>query len=495
MTTRWVVVLEMARPCHLEAIEPPRIEEVMRAVSDSEPAALVAADRYAVQLHAFADGPAAALRMAESQFRDAARRLGIALWDVVRAEAQTQAEFDRECDQRPPLRPSVPDDLADLADPGHLGLGHLGDWNLDRADEGEALLHSVFRDPLTGVASDGLFRDALERSAATGAVAGRVHALAMVDLDQFGELNQRLGRSGGDAVLVEVATRLEESRREGDLLARLDADHFVVLLRNTTPRGALAAAERIVSRVRAEMTVEGIRLSTSGSVGVALVRPDQTGQELLDEAEAAVEIAKRTGGRRPVLLTGSGWPPSFADELDGPNLKAVIRAYLDLLAEVSSLHRPTTPEDPAEAPPVEGRGRVRLAGGRLWMAKGQDDLRVVCSWLSPTRAGIAVLCGGGRDGMSPTEERLVKQALGTARPVRKLDYGSHDRHPGDAGGPVAALAVPLAAEPAAVAVLQFVTEEGGDDLELDAALNSALDTISERLGPGAERRPEEHPAR
>lgn len=98
MNGTWVVLLEMARPAQfLETLEPERIREMVMELAADDPSALAVADRYALQLHVRAPNPADAITAAQSRVGDAIARLSFPPWELVRAEAVTLADYEREC--------------------------------------------------------------------------------------------------------------------------------------------------------------------------------------------------------------------------------------------------------------------------------------------------------------------------------------------------------------------------------------------------------------
>ena len=298
MTGPWVVVLEMARPSHVEEVDLERLREMVLAVAANQPSVMFATDRYALQLHVLAEDAAGALLSAQRHLEDAAARSGVPRWELVRGEAVSQAEFERDCRQ--------------WRFPAASALGPPAGPASGADDPADALLQFVFQDPSTGLATECLFEHTLDRSLSAGAPPGRVHALLVAHLDAFGELAAQLGPVGGEAVMAEAAARIQDVLREDDLVARLSDDRIAVLLRSTTAAAAASVAERLVEGVRPPMTVEGTHVSTGASVGVAVSGRDQGGRELMEAARLAAEVAARSGGDRWVLLdrTGAVIPPS-----------------------------------------------------------------------------------------------------------------------------------------------------------------------------------------
>lgn len=155
--------------------------------------------------------------------------------------------------------------------------------------------HLSLHDALTGLANRNMLMRFLEQD---GKGSGQVPlAVLMLDLDNFKPVNDGLGHAAGDAVLIELAARMNRIVRETDLVARLGGDEFVIVL---TRPGARAELERFCARVietlQQPMTVEGHRLQVGVSIGIAL-SSDYPGapSELLRFADVALYDAKRDG--------------------------------------------------------------------------------------------------------------------------------------------------------------------------------------------------------
>ena len=169
-----------------------------------------------------------------------------------------------------------------------------------RAAEAE-LERRALSDALTGLANRPLLTDRLRHAQQ------RLHresghvALLMLDLDRFKLVNDTLGHSVGDALLVAVAERLHGCARPTDTVARLGGDEFVVLLDGLTdPAEATVVAQRILAALRAPLSLPELEpLSVCGSVGIALTSdPDHPAEALFREADLALYRAKEEGGDR-----------------------------------------------------------------------------------------------------------------------------------------------------------------------------------------------------
>ncbi|MCZ2857971.1 diguanylate cyclase [Blastococcus sp. VKM Ac-2987] len=147
-------------------------------------------------------------------------------------------------------------------------------------------------DELTGLPSRRSVFEALDGIDAR-LLSGEELAVLVLDLDRFKEINDSLGHGVGDALLSEVAIRLQDQVRAGDLLARLGGDEFVVLAQDLDVDGALAMAERLRSHLQRPFRLGGMELTVDAAVGVA-VGPGHTERavELLQLADLAMYSAK-----------------------------------------------------------------------------------------------------------------------------------------------------------------------------------------------------------
>lgn len=144
----------------------------------------------------------------------------------------------------------------------------------DRLARERALHEAVQRDPLTGIANRLGFEGALKR--ALDELGGEALGIAFVDLDGFKPINDVYGHAAGDAVLVEVAQRLQGLVRAGDLAGRLGGDEFGLLLHRTTPLELNAVAERVQEALSAPIYYADNRLVIGASLGLASAPRDGT---------------------------------------------------------------------------------------------------------------------------------------------------------------------------------------------------------------------------
>ncbi len=162
----------------------------------------------------------------------------------------------------------------------------------------EQLLHDALFDALTQLPNRTLFLDhlglAMEQARRRKS---SIVALLFIDLDRFKNINDSLGHSVGDELLVELARRLTQFLRPGDTVARLGGDEFAILLNDIHgPGDATRVAERIQELIREKLVIGGREVFTSASIGVALSNPGyRTPEEILRDADTAMYRAKAAG--------------------------------------------------------------------------------------------------------------------------------------------------------------------------------------------------------
>ncbi|MDZ7578592.1 MAG: EAL domain-containing protein [Candidatus Nanopelagicales bacterium] len=126
----------------------------------------------------------------------------------------------------------------------------------------------------------------------------RPFTLLFIDLDHFKTVNDTLGHSVGDQLLVAAGARLRQVTRPGDVIARLGGDEFVVALPGLTQPQAKRMAERILSALRRPYEVGGERVYSSASIGVLSSRATGDANAILRDADLAMYSAKGSGRDR-----------------------------------------------------------------------------------------------------------------------------------------------------------------------------------------------------
>jgi len=158
----------------------------------------------------------------------------------------------------------------------------------------QQLAHQAFHDPLTNLANRVLFRDRVEHALQRAVRGGGTPAVLFIDLDNFKAVNDGLGHSAGDWLLIEVATRLQICLRPADTVARLGGDEFAVLLDDEAAK-AEDVAERILQHFRHPFSVQGTDIVVTMSIGIASLMPQQGADDVLRNADLALYRAKGEG--------------------------------------------------------------------------------------------------------------------------------------------------------------------------------------------------------
>ena len=199
--------------------------------------------------------------------------------------------------------------------------GTLSDITARRALE-ERLTVQAFHDELTGLANRALFKDRVKHALARLSQGQRLVGLLFLDLDRFKTVNDSLGHTAGDALLVAIAERLQSRLRPEDTIARLGGDEFAILIEEVaTPRDVLDLAERISTTFEEPFSLDGRAIAIRASIGVVIASVGhRTADDLLRDADVAMYRAK---------LIGRG---SYA--LFEPSMQAEVAARLELESDL-----------------------------------------------------------------------------------------------------------------------------------------------------------------
>ena len=220
---------------------------------------------------------------------------------------------------------------ADGAVVGAVGMS-LDITELKRTQQ--ALFDSAHRDRLTGLPNRLSLEARVDETIGDARRDDRRFALLIVDLDRFKTINDTLGHGAGDDVLREVAVRLQETLRGGDVIARPGGDEFIVLVPRVAHAGeAERVGQRLVRALALPVIAGGRELFVNASVGAA-VFPDHgdDARAMLACADAAMHRAKAQGGNR-VALYDDTMAPVASDRLVLENdlRRAIVRNELELL--------------------------------------------------------------------------------------------------------------------------------------------------------------------
>jgi diguanylate cyclase (GGDEF)-like protein len=157
------------------------------------------------------------------------------------------------------------------------------------------LRHQAFHDSLTGFANRALFTERVHKVLDMTAAGNRQPAVLFLDLDDFKKVNDSLGHSAGDQLLLAVAERVRSCLRPEDLVARLGGDEFAVLLERANRDEAESVATRLVDVLRAPFMLEGTEMKVHASIGIALAHSRIVADEILRNADVAMYSAKTNG--------------------------------------------------------------------------------------------------------------------------------------------------------------------------------------------------------
>lgn len=169
---------------------------------------------------------------------------------------------------------------------------------IDHISKQERLNYLAYYDVLTGLANRNLFIERVTQFMRSAAGNGQKLALFMIDLERFKSINDSLGRSAGDALLVQVAEWLTHNVSDANLLARLGSDHFAVVMPEIRQEGDLS---RLVEKTLATFLDHPFRLNDAvfriaAKVGIAIFPDDGADADtLFKNAEAALKKAKVSG--------------------------------------------------------------------------------------------------------------------------------------------------------------------------------------------------------
>src|SRR5690606_20513397 len=188
--------------------------------------------------------------------------------------------------------------VADLPEPDRLVVT-LRDITARKATE-EQILYDATHDALTGLPNRTLFDDRLATALRRCARTREMLAVLFLDLDRFKMINDTLGHTIGDTLLVALSRRLCGAVRAEDTVARMGGDEFIFILRGIkSAEDALKPAQKILEVIRPPFHVGGHELHVTASIGISLYPADGPGpDQLLKCADLALYRAKERGRDR-----------------------------------------------------------------------------------------------------------------------------------------------------------------------------------------------------
>ncbi len=169
----------------------------------------------------------------------------------------------------------------------------------------EQLRYDASHDPLTALANRALLADRVSNSMARSQRDKDNHfALLFIDLDRFKTINDSLGHSIGDNILIETSARLQQLLRKGDTIARLGGDEFVILLDSIENIGVVYhTAERIHQAIEQNIHIESYDLHISCSIGIAYHSNSYNSfEQMLRDADIAMYMAKASNSDKTITF-------------------------------------------------------------------------------------------------------------------------------------------------------------------------------------------------
>jgi diguanylate cyclase (GGDEF)-like protein/PAS domain S-box-containing protein len=210
----------------------------------------------------------------------------------------------------------------------------------------DELKRQAFHDSLTGLANRALFADRLGHAISRAERSPTSLAVLFIDLDDFKTVNDSLGHSEGDQLLIAVADRLRAGVRAGDTIARMGGDEFAILIEDPADgETPIDVGHRVLTQLEPPFVHGGKELFVRASIGIATTRSrDHTADELLRNADVAMYTAKSHGKNRLEVFE----PGMHAAALTRLALKGDLERALER-DEFALVYQPI----------------VRLGGGRL----------------------------------------------------------------------------------------------------------------------------------
>jgi diguanylate cyclase len=236
----------------------------------------------------------------------------------------------------------------------------------DHAASQARLLHQATHDALTGLPNRLLVNERLDHLIANAALRHRPPGVIFLDVDRFKLVNDTKGHTTGDKLLVAVAERLCTNIRPGDIVGRIGGDEFIVIVDAVGDLPFVTGlAERIHRSFEAPFEIDGQRIYTSASIGVAVAQQSEhhlSAETLIRDADTAMYEAKEAG-RDGVAVFDASMRDRVAERL-------TLEQELRVAVISGQLH-------------VHYQPIVRLPGGRI------EGLEALLRWTHPQRGLVS----------------------------------------------------------------------------------------------------------
>lgn len=227
------------------------------------------------------------------------------MWGAILSEGQWEGEIwnRRKNGEAYPEWLSISSITNEAGEPTHYVAVFHDISEIKRSEE--LMKHQAYHDALTGLPNRLLLLDRLKVAMNHSRRTGDRLALLYLDVDNFKTVNDSLGHSVGDLLLMSFAHRLKNLLREQDTVARLGGDEFVVMVEDAEGESsAVAVGERILDSLGAPFMVKGHELYVTASVGITIFPEDgDTPDALIKNADLAMYRAKETGKNNCQLFT------------------------------------------------------------------------------------------------------------------------------------------------------------------------------------------------
>ncbi len=219
----------------------------------------------------------------------------------------------------------------------------------------EELKWQASHDQLTRLLNRKFFEDALDQEVRRLRRSDEISALLYIDLDRFKYINDTIGHTAGDRLLIEISQQLKQRLRQSDLLARIGGDEFAVLLHDVDQARIFESAEAFRRMLENyTFTHDGRQYAVNGSIGVALIdRHTRSAGTVLANADLACHIAKGKGRNQTHLYDQHtedklamdldlGWSIRLNTALENDEFQLAYQPIV-AMAEIDLEHLPDTP--------------------------------------------------------------------------------------------------------------------------------------------------------
>ena len=287
-----------------------------------------------------------------------------------------------------------------LADKLRVAHDNLAEEVRARKESEEKAIYLANHDTLTGLSNRKIFAAQIEQLAKKIDRGENCFAVVLIDIDGFKDVNDTHGHQVGDAVLREVANRIKDCARKGDMAARLGGDEFVLLqdlTKNADPESRYAAlgslGERLIASISEPIAVDGVQAQVGASIGISVCPADGNDPEILmRNADLAMYQAKNEGKGRYKFFTTTiekhvvkiaETKSLLKDAIKNDQFKVHYQPKISLdnnqIIGMEALIRWTHPEkgyiSPAEFIPIAENSRYIVPIGRWVLAKACEDAK------------------------------------------------------------------------------------------------------------------------